>query len=68
MHLPHDQLDPATLRRVVEELVTREGTDYGEQAWSLEEEVEQVIGQLRRGEAVLTWDEATETVGMGVRR
>ena len=42
----------------------REGTDYGEKEFSLEDKVAHVIGQLRRGEARIVFDPETETVSI----
>lgn len=61
MHIPHDQLAPATLRALIEEFVTREGTEYGEQDVSLDTKVQQVIRQLERGEALISYDQDTGT-------
>jgi uncharacterized protein len=59
-----DELAPDTLRAVVESFVLREGTDYGIHELSLEAKVEQVLVQLRRGEAHITFDPATESVNV----
>lgn len=64
MQVPHEDLEPAVLRRVIEEFVTREGTDYGGHTYSLDDKVAHVMGQLKAGAAVLTWDEATQSVGI----
>ena len=61
-----DDLTPDTLRAVVESFVLREGTDYGIHEVSLEAKVEQVLVQLRRGEAHITFDPATESVNVVV--
>lgn len=61
MEIPHDRLAPETLRAVIEEFVTREGTDYGEQIFTLDEKVAQVMARLRQRKAVITYDEKTET-------
>lgn len=61
-----DDLAPDTLRAVVESFVLREGTDYGTHEVSLEAKVEQVLVQLRRGEAHITFDPATESVNVVV--
>jgi uncharacterized protein YheU (UPF0270 family) len=60
--VPWQQLAPETLRRLIEEYVTREGTEYGEAAVSLEEKCSDVMRQLRRGEALVTFDPVTESV------
>ena len=61
-----DDLEPDTLRAVVESFVLREGTDYGLHETSLEAKVDQVLMQLRRGEAHITFDPASESVNLVV--
>ncbi|WP_207062459.1 YheU family protein [Motiliproteus sp. SC1-56] len=56
MRIPPDQLSAEALIGVIEEFVTRDGTDYGAVECSLEEKTEQVRRQLERGEAVLYFD------------
>jgi len=59
--IPAEQLSPDALLGLIEEFITREGTDYGEVEWSLERKVEQVRAQLRRGDAVILFDVAAES-------
>jgi uncharacterized protein YheU (UPF0270 family) len=61
-----DDLEPDTLRAVIESFVLREGTDYGEHETPLETKVAQVLTQLRRGEAHITFDPATESINVVV--
>src|SRR3954451_21171333 len=61
-----DDLEPDTLRAVAESFVLREGTDYGVRETSLEDKVAQVLLQLRRGEAHITFDPATESINVVV--
>lgn len=56
MLIPHRQLSPEALRGLIEEFVTREGTDYGSIEFSLSEKVAQVMTQLDSGQAVIVWD------------
>jgi uncharacterized protein YheU (UPF0270 family) len=56
VELDPDQLSPGALRGLVEEYVTREGTDYGQGDWSLEDKVSQVFRQLEKGEARIVFD------------
>ncbi len=60
MKIPYETLDPETLRGVLEEYVTREGTDYGTSS-ELLVKVDQIRRKLQTGEAVLCFDEITET-------
>ena len=57
MRIPHSKLSLATLRAVVEEFVTRDGTDYS----SIDRRVEVVLGQLESGRVELHFDDQTET-------
>ncbi len=68
IRVAYDDLEPDTLRAVIESFVLREGTDYGLHETSLEDKVAQVLIQLRRGEAHITFDPATESVNVVVRR
>jgi len=45
-----------TLQNLVEEFVTREGTDYGSQVYSLADKVKQVLRQLDQGAVVILYD------------
>lgn len=64
--VPWDALSPAALRGVIEEFVTREGTEYGASDVSLDEKVLAVRRQLERGEVELRFDAKTETVNLVV--
>ena len=66
MKIPHRQLSEAALRGVVESFVLREGTDYGQCEYSLEEKIAAVMRQLDRGEAVIMFEPDTETVSIVV--
>jgi len=59
--IPYDQLSPEALQGVVEEFVTRDGTDYGETEISLETKIDQVRAQLKNGKAVIIFDQETES-------
>jgi uncharacterized protein len=57
MLIPHSQLSPTALRAVVEEFVTRDGTDHT----SVERRIEVVLRQLDAGKVVVHFDDDTET-------
>ena len=59
--VPYSQLSPEALKGVIEEFVTRDGTDYGEVEVSLETKVAQVHNQLKSGKAVIVFDPKTKT-------
>jgi len=62
--VPYTELAADLLHAVVESYVLREGTDYGEREFSLDEKVAHVISQLKRGEAQIMFDPETETVSI----
>ena len=62
--IPYTELAADLLHAVVESYVLREGTDYGEKEFSLEDKVAHVISQLKRGEARIVFDPGTETVSI----
>ncbi len=57
MRIPHRQLSPKALRAVVEEFVTRDGTDHS----SIGQRIELVLRQLDVGRVELHFDQETET-------
>lgn len=61
MIVPANMLSDDALRGMIEEFVTRDGTDYGEQEVSLEERVEEVREQILTGKALIMFDSKTET-------
>ena len=61
MIVPANMLSDDALRGMIEEFVTRDGTDYGEQEVSLEERVEEVREKILTGKALIMFDSKTET-------
>lgn len=61
IQIPIDQLSEEALQSIIEEFVTREGTDYGQSDYSLEQKVAQVRRQLQREDAILYFDTQMQT-------
>ncbi|MET4000805.1 YheU family protein [Marinobacterium sp. MBR-109] len=59
MIVPWQSLDPDTLQNLLEEFVSRDGTDYGEQELSLAQKADQIRLKLISGEALLLFSEST---------
>ncbi len=59
IEVPYGALSAEALRGVVEAVVLREGTDYGEREVSLDAKVAQVMRRLERGEARIVFDPRT---------
>ncbi|MYM61980.1 YheU family protein [Pseudomaricurvus sp. HS19] len=68
MEIPWQRLSPEALRGLMEEFITREGTDYGESEVELEEKVLQVERQIRAGEVVIVFDAVLETCSLLTRQ
>jgi uncharacterized protein YheU (UPF0270 family) len=68
IEVPLDALSPEALRGVIEEFVTRAGTDYGARERTIEEKIADVERQLERGEAVIVFDVATATTSIVAAR
>ncbi|KJS28915.1 MAG: hypothetical protein VR64_22435 [Desulfatitalea sp. BRH_c12] len=64
MVIAHEKLSADALRGLIEEVVTREGTDNGYTEATLERNVAMVMGQLRRKEVVVVYDENTRTANI----
>lgn len=64
IEVPYTELEAGTLRNIIEDLVTRDGTDYGAVERTLEQKVHALMRQLERGEAKLVFDAETQTIGL----
>ena len=62
--IPYQKLSPEALRGLIEEFVTREGTDSGYTRSSLAHNMAQVREQLETGRAVILYDPATQTANI----
>jgi len=61
INVPPQSLSPDVLRGVVENFVLREGTEYGERDFGLEEKCRAVERQLACGDAEIWFDPETRT-------
>lgn len=57
MEIPYNLLTDDALTGLIEEFVTREGTDYGPGIYTLEEKTAQVRQQLEKELAVIVYNE-----------
>ena len=61
VQIPIERLSPAALDGLIEEFVTRDGTDYGLREQTLEEKKSAIVRQLERGEVVVVFDAESES-------
>lgn len=62
--VPHRQLSEKALQGLLEEFVSRDGTDSGYTKLSLQQRVDQVRRQLDRGEAVVVYNPVTQSANI----
>jgi uncharacterized protein YheU (UPF0270 family) len=67
VEVPYTALAPEVLRRLIEEFVTRDGTDYGTVERTLAEKVAAVMRQLETGDVAIEVDMEHETIDLVVR-
>lgn len=68
IEVPWQEIAADTLDALIEEFVTREGTEYGESDVPLARKVVQVRAQLQRGDVCIVFDEPTQSVNLLTRR
>ncbi len=56
VEVAYKELESTTLKKLVEEFIMREGTDYGAVEMDLDQKISLVINQLKNGDAALMWD------------
>ena len=64
LEVPYQQINPDTLRRMIQEFVTRDGADWAEVGCTLEDKVEQVLQQLRIKKVKVVFDLKTQTANL----
>ena len=64
MEIPYTELSGDALKGVIEEFVSREGTEYGQREYTLEDKIKRVMRQLESGEVKLFFDEQSQTCNL----
>lgn len=64
MTVPYARLAADVLRRLAEEFVTRDGTDYGTMERTIEEKVANLRRLFERGEAAIVYDAESDTINV----
>lgn len=68
VEVPYRDLSPEALHGLAESFVLREGTDYGEHAYTMAQKVEHVLAQLRKREATIVFNAATGGIDIVLTR
>ena len=64
VEVPSEQLNPDTLRQMIQEFVSRDGADWDQVGCTLDDKVEQVLRQLKTGRAKIVFDLKTQTANL----
>jgi uncharacterized protein YheU (UPF0270 family) len=67
VEVPYSAISEEALARLIEEFVTRAGTDYGAIESTLADKIADVRRQLVHGEATIVYDPETETANIVIR-
>jgi len=67
VRIPYDQLSPDTVTAVIEEYVTRAGTDYGEKEIPFDQQIIQIKKYLKAGTAFIVFNKETMTCSIVLR-
>ena len=64
LDIPFEQIPPETLRRMIQEFVTRDGIDWADTGCTLDDKVEQVLQQLRSNRIKVVFDQTSQTANL----
>ncbi|MFK8020676.1 MAG: YheU family protein [Pseudomonadales bacterium] len=64
MIIPADRLSKDALHGLIEEFISREGTDYGTAEYDLKQKTQHVVRQMERGEVVVVFDAASDSCNL----
>lgn len=67
MLIPYHELSAAALLALIEDFVTRDGTDYGQEEMSMPEKAEHLLALLKTGDLLITYNEDTQSCGLVTR-
>ncbi|BCD98464.1 YheU family protein [Marinagarivorans cellulosilyticus] len=62
MIIPPSKLDNDVLNNILEEFITREGTDYGLEELNLHEKVERLRPQIMNSEVLIVFDDKLQNI------
>jgi hypothetical protein len=62
--VPYEQIDPDTLRNMIQEFVTRDGADWSVPGGALEGKIAQVLKQLKNKQVKVVFDLKSETANI----
>lgn len=64
MIIPYNELSEAALQTLIEDFVTRDGTDYGWDEMSMQEKATHLLALLETGELLISYNEESQSCGL----
>jgi len=64
MIIPYNEISEPALQALIEDYVTRDGTDYGQDELSMREKSEHLLVLLKAGELLISYNEESQTCGL----
>jgi uncharacterized protein YheU (UPF0270 family) len=64
MIIPYNELSKEALQALIEDFVTRDGTDYGQDELSMQEKSAHLFALLKTGELLISYNEESESCGL----
>lgn len=64
MIIPYNELSEEALQALIEDFVTRDGTDYGRIEMSMQEKAEYLLTLLKKGELMISYNDELQSCGL----
>jgi uncharacterized protein YheU (UPF0270 family) len=64
VEIPYKDIRPETLRKMIEEFVSRDGADWGDAGGSMDDKIEQVLRQFKAGKIKVVFDLTSQTANI----
>ncbi|MGD8785137.1 MAG: YheU family protein [Thioalkalispiraceae bacterium] len=64
MIIPYNDLSEDALQALIEDFVTRDGTDYGQDELSTQDKAAHLLELLKKGELLISYNEESQSCGL----
>jgi uncharacterized protein YheU (UPF0270 family) len=64
VEIPYQDINPETLRNMIEEFVSRDGSDWGDAGGSMEAKIKQVLRQFESGKVKVVFDLTSQSANI----
>jgi uncharacterized protein YheU (UPF0270 family) len=67
VEVPYLDINPETLRNMIEEFVSRDGSDWGDAGGTMEAKIEQVLSQFKAKKIKVVFDLTSQTANIATK-